>query len=145
MENQAILIEQVLDAPVSLVWKAISDKKEMKKWYFDLAEFKPDLGFKFQFMGGPSPEKQYLHLCEILEALPKRKLSYSWRYDGYEGNSIVCFELFAQGNKTLLKLSHTGIKSFPKDQPDFDISNFNEGWTYLINTALKEYLKKNFN
>ena len=30
----------------------------MKQWYFDLAEFKPEVGFKFQFMGG-TEDNQY--------------------------------------------------------------------------------------
>ena len=48
------------------------NKNEMKKWYFDLAEFKAEVGFKFQFSGGP-PEKQYLHLCEVTEIIPEKK------------------------------------------------------------------------
>ena len=51
----------------------------MKQWY---------LGFKFQFTGGPSSEKQYVHLFEIKEVIPEHKLAYSWKYKGFEGNSF---------------------------------------------------------
>ncbi len=74
--------------------------------YFDLAEFKAEVGFEFRFTGGPSPEKQCLHICKIMEVMYEKKLTHSWRYDGYEGNSFVTFELLAQGNQTLLKLTH---------------------------------------
>ena len=40
MDNQPIVLERVFNMPLSKVWKAITDKNEMKKWYFDLAEFK---------------------------------------------------------------------------------------------------------
>ena len=138
MENKPIIVERVFNAPVSKVWKAITDKAEMKDWYFDLAEFKPEVGFKFQFMGG-TEEKQYLHLCEITDVVPEKKLTYSWRYDGYEGNSFVTFELFEEGNQTRLKLTHRGLESFP-DNPDFAKSNFEDGWDQIINTSLKNYL-----
>ena len=143
MEKQPIVLERVFNSPISKVWKAITDKNEMKNWYFDLAEFKPEIGFKFQFTGGPSPENQYLHLCEITELIPEKKLTYSWRYDGYPGNSFVTFELFEQQDKTLLRLTHKGLESFPVDNPDFASHNFNEGWNHIINISLKDYLENN--
>ncbi|MCL4540124.1 MAG: hypothetical protein M1378_11115 [Bacteroidetes bacterium] len=30
--------------------------------------------------------------------VPQKKLAYSWRYEGHEGNSRVTFELFPKGN-----------------------------------------------
>jgi uncharacterized protein YndB with AHSA1/START domain len=142
MENQPIVIEKLYNAPASKVWKALTDKNEMKAWYFDLADFKAEVGFKFEFTGGPSPEKQYLHLCEVTEVIPGKKLTYSWRYDGYAGNSFVTFELFEQGKKTLLKLTHVGIETFPKENPDLAIGNFRKGWDGIINKNLEKYLEK---
>jgi len=142
MNNEPIIIERLFDAPVSKVWHAITDKNKMKQWYFDLADFKPEIGFKFRFTGGPSPDKQYLHLCEITEAIPGKKLAYSWRYEGYAGESFVTFELYPKDDKTLLKLIHTGIQTFPEENTDFAIGNFAEGWNQIVNTSLREYLEK---
>jgi uncharacterized protein YndB with AHSA1/START domain len=140
MNAQPIVVERLFEAPAAKVWKAITDKNEMKKWYFDLAEFRAEKGFRFQFSGGPSPEKQYLHLCEVTEVVPGKKLTYSWRYDGYAGISYVTFELMERGDTTLLKLTHTGLESFPQDNPDFAASNFQMGWNDIINQYLKNYL-----
>ena len=96
MNTEPIVIEHVFNAPVNKVWAAISNRDEMKKWYFDLAEFKPEPGFDFSFVGG-TEENKYTHLCRVTEAIPGKKLSYTWRYEGYEGNSEVSFELFALG------------------------------------------------
>jgi len=142
MINEPFVIERTYNAPAEKVWKAITDKNEMKQWYFDLAEFKAEVGFEFQFTGGPSPEKQYVHLCKISEVIPGRKLTHSWRYDGYEGNSFVTFELFDEGNKTRLKLTHAGLETFPKENPDLAKHNFAEGWTDIIGRSLKEYVEK---
>ncbi len=139
--EQDILITRVFDANIDQVWKAITSKEQMQRWYFDLAEFKAEVGFQFQFTGGPSPEKQYLHLCEITEVIPNKKLTYSWRYDGHAGNSFVTFELSSEGNSTHLKFTHKGIDSFPADNPNFAIGNFIEGWNYIIHTSLKDYVE----
>ena len=142
MKNQVIVLERVFNSSPAKVWKALTDKDEMKSWYFDLADFKAEVGFTFQFIGGPSPEKQYLHLCEITEVIPLKKLTYSWRYDGYPGKSFVTFELHEQEEKTLLKLIHKGLGTFASENPDFAIHNFEEGWDEIINKSLKEYLEK---
>jgi len=141
MENQVIVLEREFNIPISKIWKAITDKDEMKVWYFDLAEFKAKPGFKFEFVGGP-PENEYVHECEITEAIPDRKLTYSWKYKGFPGCSYVTFDLSGQQDKTLLKLTHSGINTFPKDNPDFAIHNFEGGWNYIIHTSLKNYLNE---
>lgn len=140
MSNEPFVIERTFNAPVEKVWKAITDKEEMKQWYFDLADFKPEIGFEFQFEGGPD-DRKYLHLCKVTEAIQNKKLTYSWRYDGYEGNSFVTFELFPEGEKTKLKLTHTGLETFPAN-PDFAKENFVQGWTHIIGKSLQEYLEK---
>ena len=50
-EDQPIIVERTYNAPIEKVWNAITNKDEMKKWYFDLAEFKAEPGFEFQFYG----------------------------------------------------------------------------------------------
>ena len=141
MNNQPIVLEKTFNAPVRRVWQAITDKDEMKKWYFDLAEFKAEKGFQFQFTGGKEGGKQFLHLCEVTEVVPQKKLTYSWRYDGFAGNSFVTFELFEQDDKTLLRLTHEGLETFPNETSDFAKENFVKGWNHIINTSLKEYLE----
>ena len=140
--NEAFVIERTYPVTINRVWKAITNGDEMKLWYFDLPDFKPEVGYEFQFMGGPSEDRQYKHLCKITEVITGRKLTHSWRYEGYEGNTLVTFELFDEGLKTRLKLTHEGLESFPSDNPDLAKANFAEGWTMIIGTSLKEYLEK---
>ncbi|EOR93414.1 hypothetical protein ADIARSV_3493 [Arcticibacter svalbardensis MN12-7] len=142
LQKQPIIIEEVFNTSVSTVWKAITDKDEMKIWYFDLDEFKAEKGFKFQFSGGASPEEQYLHLCEVTDVIPEKELIYSWSYDGYPGKSFVMFDLSEQGNNTLLKLTHSGLETFPQENPAFSAHNFQLGWNEIIHNSLKKFLKQ---
>ena len=141
MKAEPLVKEVTIKATPARIWKAITDKNEMKQWYFDLADFKAVVGFEFSFEGGP-PEKVFNHLCEVTEVVPQKKLTYSWRYEGYAGISHVTFEILPQGETTLLRLTHTGIETFPADTADFKRENFNMGWTQLIQTQLKEYAEK---
>lgn len=141
MKQEPFVIERMLQAPVEKVWKAITDKEQMKEWYFDIRDFKPEVGFEFQFTGGP-PEKSYVHLCRVTELIPNKKLTYSWQYEGYAGISFVSFELFEEGDATRLRLTHEGIESFPAVQ-DFAKENFAKGWTHIIGTSLKLFVEKN--
>jgi uncharacterized protein YndB with AHSA1/START domain len=141
MKNEPFIIERTYNAPADKVWKAITNKDQMRQWYFDLADFKAEPGFEFQFEGGPD-DRKYLHKCRVTEVVPGKKLQYSWRYEGYEGNSFVTFEIFAEGDKTRLKLTHEGLETFPMNNPDFAKKNFMEGWNQIIGTSLKDYLEK---
>jgi uncharacterized protein YndB with AHSA1/START domain len=140
MKNEPVIIERTFNAPASKVWHAITDVDEMKQWYFNLPEFKPEVGFEFQFEGGPD-DRKYLHLCKITEVVPGRKLTHSWRYDGLAGNSFVTFELFPEGEKTRLRLTHEGLETIAVNGPDFYKENFVAGWTQIVGTNLKDYVE----
>lgn len=135
-----VTVERTYPAAASLVWEALTDKRRMKEWYFDLAAFKPEVDFEFQFTAGP-PEKQYLHLCKITDVVPGKKLAYSWRYQGYAGMSFVTFELFPEGGQTRLRLTHEGLETFPESNPDLAKKNFAEGWNSILGESLKKYLE----
>lgn len=143
MNKESIIIESVFDSEVSLVWKAITDKDMMKQWYIDVEAFVPTIGFEFEFWGGEPGEEKWKHLCVITEVIPEEKLSYSWKYQGYTGSSILSFELSKIDKNTKLKLTHSGIDTFPKDVPELAIENFKAGWTQAIHVSLKDFLEKN--
>lgn len=141
MQTSPFTIERTIDAPIEKVWQAISDKEQMKQWYFDLEEFRPEVGFEFKFLAGDD-KKKWWHICRVTEAIPPKKLSYTWRYEGYPGDTLVTWELFEEGNKTRLKLTHSGLETFPADVPEFAKENFVQGWTEIIGKSLPNYLEK---
>jgi uncharacterized protein YndB with AHSA1/START domain len=111
----------------------------MRRWYFDLKEFRPEAGFEFQFVV-EHKGNLHDHRCKVAEVIPQQKLAYTWRYHGHGGDSLVTFELFAEGDKTKLKLTHEGLETFPKT-PAFARKNFVDGWTQLIGTSLKDFVE----
>ena len=136
---EPVIVERTFSAPIARVWKALTDVEEMRRWYFDLKEFKAEVGFEFEFTVEHEGVK-YCHLCKITEVIPQKKLAYTWRYKGHEGDSLVAFELFADGEKTRLKLTHEGLETFPKT-PSFARKRFIQGWTQIIGSSLKEFVE----
>jgi uncharacterized protein YndB with AHSA1/START domain len=140
MESGPIVIEKTFEASAATIWQALTNKDLMKQWYFNLEEFKPELGFEFRFAGGPDG-KSYNHICVVVEVQKEESLAYTWRYEGYDGVSTVSFDLSPQGDQTKLTLTHKDIGSFPADNPDFARANFVEGWNQIINVSLTEFLE----
>ena len=114
----------------------------MHHWYFkDIPSFKPEVGFRTQF-NVQSEERNFRHMWEVTEVIPKKKIAYNWKYDNYPGDSRVEFELFDQQNHTKLKLTHQVLESFPEDIPEFERESGIAGWAYFISKSLKEFLEK---
>jgi uncharacterized protein YndB with AHSA1/START domain len=139
ISTESLVIERTFNAPVAKVWKALTNADEMRRWYFDLKEFKAERGFEFQFVV-EHEGNTYDHRCKVTEVVPQKKIAYTWRYGGHEGDSLVTFELFAEGDKTKLKLTHEGLETFPK-LPAYARKNFEQGWTSLVGTSLKDFLE----
>lgn len=139
--GESVIKEYSYKSTPEKLWKALTVKEQMKLWYFDIEKFKPEIGFEFRFWGG-TETRQYLHICKITEVVFGKKLCHTWSYDGIPGETNLCFEIEQTGKETTnLKLSHSGFETFPKDNPDLAPKNFDEGWTYILGTSLKNYIE----
>lgn len=140
MDSKPVIVEEVFHVPVDKVWKALTDKEQVKQWYFDVDKFEPKVGFEFRFAGKGNKGEIYTHICKITEVVSEQKLQYSWQYESYEGYSLVTFELEDETDKTRLRLTHEGLETFPQDSSDFARESFMGGWMYLITQSLRDYL-----
>jgi uncharacterized protein YndB with AHSA1/START domain len=130
--------EVILDAPASRVWQALTDKDELKQWCFEMEAFKPEEGFEFQFYGEKDGDK-FLHLCKVLEVEVEKKMKWLWSYENIPDDTYVTFELFPQGDKTKLRLTHEGLEKLPQDG-NYAKTNFVEGWNAILGDLLPQHL-----
>jgi uncharacterized protein YndB with AHSA1/START domain len=142
MISEPIVVERTYNATSDKVWQALTDTAKMKEWYFDIKAFKPEVGFEFSFYAGDEKGKNFLHLCKVTDVVPGRKLAYTWRYDYDPNVTVVTFELFPEGNKTKVKLTHEGVDNFSSQHPEFARKNFVAGWTDIVGTNLKNFVEK---
>lgn len=141
-DKNPVIVEQCFHVSVSQLWEAISELEQMKLWFFeDIESFSPELGFETQF-NVQSGERNFMHLWKLIEVVPQEKLVYSWKYEGYKGASIVCFETLKNDKGSCLRLTHAVIESFPQTIPEFTSESCLEGWTYFICNRLKSFLER---
>lgn len=140
-DTKPIVKEVLVNAPASRVWRAITDPAEMQQWYFNIAAFKPEVGFEFSF-DSDCEGAQHTQLCKVTEVVTGKKLGYSWKYKGYPGESHVTFELFEEDGATRLRLTHEGLETFPQDIKDFAKDGFAEGWEDIICKGFKTFIEQ---
>ena len=130
-EPEPLVLERVFDAPVERVWQALTNKEELKHWSFDIPDFEPEEGYEFTF-NGQNENGIKTHYCRITEVIEQRKLAYSWRYRNIQGVSLVTWELFREGNKTRLRLTHTGLEKLAHAGAGFRRQGFITGWSSIF-------------
>ena len=124
---EPLVVERVFDAPVERVWQALTNKEELKHWSFDIPDFEPEEGYEFTF-NGQNQNGVKTHYCRITEVVEQQRLAYSWRYPGIKGVSWVTWELFPEGRKTRLRLTHAGLEKLAYAGADYRRQNFETGW-----------------
>ncbi len=113
------------------VWEYLTRPELIEQWLMK-TDFQPIVGYKFRFTFTPKAGSKYdgiVH-CEVLEAKPFIKLSYSWNGSSNKGsrsfNSTVEWTLVPKENGTELLLKHNGFE-LPED-----ILNHTNGWNSCI-------------
>jgi uncharacterized protein YndB with AHSA1/START domain len=140
-ETEPIVVEATYAVERSAVWAALTDPERMSQWYFEpIATFRPEVGFETQFTVH-SQGRDWVHLWRVTEVSPEARLAYTFNYAGYDGDASVLWELSAVSGGTRLRLTHTGIETYPKDEPAFQREMGVAGWTYFLQESLKRFLE----
>lgn len=138
-----------IDAPAHVVFKALTDPKELTQWFPDSGIFEPRVGGKMHFTFLAEHHKEMTdkdhHLDgEVLEIVPNKRLAYTfipdetYRPDGVRAPpTIVTWSLEEMGkNKTRVTLVHSG---FTKEM-EKDFKETTAGWNYFAG-RLVDYCK----
>jgi len=115
------------------VWDYLTKAELMQEWLMK-TNFQPVLGFEFQFRANPIPSLDLdgIFHCKVLEIVPCKKLTYSWK-GGPDSNTtsfdtLVVWTLEPKDNGTELKLVHSGFK-----EANISIFNgMNNGWNQNV-------------
>ena len=137
---EPIVVEQEFEASADRLWNAITKQDEMVKWYFaEIEDFRAEIGHKVEFVVEVE-DRKFVHQWQITEIDPGRRIAYSWEYEGITGKGAVDWEVFERGTGSALRLTNTGLETFPNDDPLFTREAGEQGWAYFINDRLKAYL-----
>jgi uncharacterized protein YndB with AHSA1/START domain len=127
----------LLKAPLTRVWRALTDSAEFGTWF----RVKLNTPFvKGKPISGPVLHPGYEHLTwtvTVEEMVPERRFSWRWRPHAIDPNkdyskeptTLVVFELTEVPGGTLLKVTESGFDGIPLDRRDTAYRGNSEGWT----------------
>jgi uncharacterized protein YndB with AHSA1/START domain len=117
-------------APREKVFAALTEPKQLTKWFLGKATLAPRKGGTFRFTwreGGPTLRGK------VKEFDPPKRLHLEWN-DRFEGGKLypteARFSLARKGRGTELRLSHRGFKSGKKWT--WLYGAINSGWSYYL-------------
>jgi uncharacterized protein YndB with AHSA1/START domain len=116
------------------VWDYLTKAELLALWLMN-NDFKPIVGHKFQFRGGGHEcETAGTAYCEVLEIVPHKRLSYSWKTG--KGNeltvdSVVIWTLTEKPGGTELLLQHNGFELLE------DCQSHADGWVRCGNQLME--------
>lgn len=119
----------LLDAPVSTVWKAVTDPAEVKKYFFGtdlVTEWKigSPVYFRGEWDGKPYEDKG-----TVLDFQPEKMLKYDY-YSSFSGKEdipenyqIITYEIRPENDKTELTITQTNVAT--EDAKEHSEQNWN--------------------
>jgi uncharacterized protein YndB with AHSA1/START domain len=138
-----------LNAPVSRVWRALTDYREFGTWFRVKLEgpFVPGEVSRGQIT---YPGYEHIKWEAIVQTMePERLFSFTWHpyaidpdvdYSS-EPATLVEFRLEPKGGGTLLTVTETGFDAIPKDR-QFEAYRMNEaGWTEQLSN-IERHVKR---
>jgi uncharacterized protein YndB with AHSA1/START domain len=134
-----------LKAPVSRVWRALTDYKEFGEW------FRVDLDGPFlagQATRGQMTYPGYEHVkmrMDIQEIVPETLFSFKWHPYAIDPDkdyseeelTLVTFRLDPVGEETLLTVTESGFEKVPADRRAEAFRMNEQGWTEQVENIRK--------
>jgi uncharacterized protein YndB with AHSA1/START domain len=116
--------------PPETVWEYLTKPELMELWLMK-NDFQPIVGFDFHFKTNPIPSLNFDGICHcrVLEIVPYKKLSYSWKCGPGAGeitlDTVVEWRLYPTDKGTDLFLEHSG---FDKEENLNFYIGMTDGW-----------------
>ena len=139
--------EMLIDAPVDVVWRAVTEPEQISNWFSDEVDLEAKPGYKGVLTFNDRATKQSLSVHVTVQSVePDRSFSYRWLHPqgatAGEGNSLLVeFTLTPEGDGTLLRVVETGLErmDWSDEQQDTYRRDHTQGWvTHLAH--LRDYL-----
>jgi uncharacterized protein YndB with AHSA1/START domain len=106
-----IHLDQVFPASPAEVWRALTEPMLLAKWLMK-NDFAANEGHRFRFCAKPTRGWDGIVHCQVLEAVPYNRLTYSWVGGSDMPNTMVTWILCPVNHGTKLAFSHTGFCGF---------------------------------
>lgn len=132
-ETRSIEKELYIEAPLEVVWRALTDATELTRWFPVEAAVEPGEGGTIRLSWGEGAEgTARIHLWD-----PERSVGWREQY----GSVVLAVEyhIEAKGGGTVLRLVHSGFAATEDWDEQFHMVD--GGWSYFLE-SLRHYLER---
>jgi uncharacterized protein YndB with AHSA1/START domain len=133
----SIEIVRTIDAPPSAVFRALTDREELARWWTTGGESEARTGgafsYRFEF---DDPSRNHTYEGDYHDVTPDERVSYPWHTS--VGETTVDVRLRPADGGTELRLVHTGWGDDPGATEA--IAMHEQGWSFFLDN-LKSYLE----
>ena len=131
--SRSIIKEVVVAAPADVVWRALTDADELKRWFPIDARVEPGLGGSVWLSWGDGVEGT----APITSWEPERH--FGWTETRGPHKLAVDFHIEARGGSTVVRLVHSGFGDGGDWDDEFHMTQ--GGWSYFMQ-HLRLYLER---
>ena len=139
MEFGTIEREIHIDASPEVVFDVVSSPEHLREWWPDEAEYPAIPGGAGRIgFDDPSQGRTWVQFT-VVDAVPSRHFSFRWTHEEGElagpGNSnLVAFDLVAEGEGTLLRMTESGFRERGWDEAKLAAryAEHATGWDYYL-------------
>jgi uncharacterized protein YndB with AHSA1/START domain len=131
MMSRSIDLSVVVKASPEAVFRALTDARELERWFPSTAESDPRPGGAFRYTF-TNQNAQHDHVREgrYLEVVPLRKVSYPWHMAPGEAPTTVEFTVIGGAGETTVSLVHSGWATDPAVDQAFQMHV--QGWGFFL-------------
>lgn len=128
MNEPDIRLERPCAVPVALLWNTLL-RPEL--WWGEAVRLEAREGGLFHEPWRDGAGQHHTR-GEVIEIVPPRCLTLSWRDDDWTFGTKVRFGLVPAGEGSLLQLHHSGWQAAPVDRRDQLLDDHRSGWSYHL-------------
>ncbi|HTZ08575.1 MAG TPA: SRPBCC family protein [Acidimicrobiales bacterium] len=143
---QPIEREIAIDAPVEVVWRAVTEPEQIAQWFVTGADIEARPGSEGSFSFRRDDGEVLRFHVTVTAVEPQRRFAYRWQHSEgtapAEGNSVLVeFTLTPQGDGTLLRVVESGVDrmDWPESQQAEYARDHQGGWQGFL-TRLRDLL-----
>lgn len=135
-QTHDIVVDETLPREAGAIWRMLTTGDLIARWLMPPTGFEPKIGNRFTFKTTPAGEWDGTIRCEVLEVVPDRRFSYSWK-GGHAANvgygslldTVVTWTLEPVKGGTRVRLVHSGFV-LPKNETA--VQNMSKGWKAIV-------------
>jgi uncharacterized protein YndB with AHSA1/START domain len=135
-ETHEIVVDEVFPHAPEAIWKTLTTGSLIGRWLMEPTGFEAVKDKRFTYKTKPAGAWDGVIHCQVLEAIPCERLSYSWR-GGDDSNigygsrldTVVTWTLSRDKSGTRLRLVHSG---FVTPRNEAALKTMGEGWKKVV-------------